>query len=147
VANLIHQALDTQGPSSPPPDTPLTLLQNGRLPDFQSFHRQLDTAKSFDPDIFFNYILLTEEVGEVASKLIKIWGQTKRLIGDGRSPAEAHQLALDKYRPKLRGELADLLAYIIKLANYAEIDLEKAYLEKMQLNIGRTWPKTRTLPD
>ncbi|MCC6603314.1 MAG: deoxynucleoside kinase [Anaerolineae bacterium] len=147
VANLIHQALDTQGPSSPPPDTPLTLLQNGRLPDFQSFHRQLDTAKNFDPDLFFNYILLTEEVGEVASRLIKIWGQTKRLIGDGRSPAEAHQLALDKYRPKLRGELADLLAYVIKLANYAEIDLEKAYLEKMQLNIGRTWPKTRTLPD
>ena len=147
VAALIQQALDAQGPSTPPADAPLKLLQNGRLPDFQTFHRQLDTAKSFDPDLFFNYILLTEEVGEVASELVKIWGETKQLVGDGRTPDEAHQLALDKHRPKLRRELADLLAYTLKIANYAGIDLEKAYLEKMQTNIGRTWPKERTLPD
>ena len=146
VATLIQQALDAQGPSTPPADTPLKLLQNGRLPDFQTFHRQLDTAKSFDPDLFFNYILLTEEVGEVASELVKIWGETKQLVGDGRTPDEAHQLALDKHRPRLRSELADLLAYTLKIANYAGIDLEKAYLEKMQTNIGRTWPKERTLP-
>ena len=63
------------------------------------------------------------------------------------SPAEAHQLSLDKHRSKLRNELADLLAYTLKLANYASIDLEKAYLEKMQKNVGRNWPKERTLPD
>jgi NTP pyrophosphatase (non-canonical NTP hydrolase) len=122
------------------------LLQNGRLPDYQSFHRQLDSSKGFDPDLFFNYILLTEEVGEVASELIKIWGETKQLAGDGRSTSEAHQLALDKHRPRLRSELADLLVYTLKLANYAGIDLEKAYLEKMRKNIGREWPQERTLP-
>lgn len=146
VASLIHQALNEQGPSRPTTDTPLKLLQNGRLPDFQTFHHQLDTAKNFDPDLFFNYILLTEEVGEVASELVKIWGEAKQMVGDGRSLEEAHQLSLDKHRPKLRGELADLLAYTLKIANYAGIDLEKAYLEKMQANIGRTWPKERTLP-
>jgi NTP pyrophosphatase (non-canonical NTP hydrolase) len=46
----------------------------------------------------------------------------------------------------LRNELADLLAYILKLANYTGIDLEQAYLEKMGHNIGRDWPSERTLP-
>ncbi|MEZ4589908.1 MAG: deoxynucleoside kinase [Chloroflexota bacterium] len=147
VAELIAQHLAAQAPSSPPADTPLNLLQNGRLPDFQSFHRQLDSSKGFDPDIFFNYILLTEEIGEVASDLIKIWGEAKQLVGNGRSPEEAHQLALETHRATLRSELADVLAYTLKLANYAGIDLEKAYLEKMQQNIGRSWPKERTLPN
>jgi NTP pyrophosphatase (non-canonical NTP hydrolase) len=146
AADLIEQKLAEQAPSSPPAIAPLTLLQNGRLPDFQRFHRQLDSSKGFDPDLFFNYILLTEEVGEVASELIKIWGETKQLAGDGRSTSEAHQLALDKHRPRLRSELADLLVYTLKLANYAGIDLEKAYLEKMRKNIGREWPQERTLP-
>ena len=147
VADLIQKTLAAQAPSSPPVGTPLTLLQNGRLPDFQTFHRQLDINKGFDPDLFFNYILLTEEVGEVASELVKIWGETKQLAANGRTTDESHQMALEKHRPKLRSELADLLAYTLKIANYAGIDLEKAYLEKMQKNIGRQWPKERTLPE
>ena len=146
VADLIEKTLVEQAPSRPPADTPLTLLQNGRLPDFQTFHRQLDNSKGFDPDLFFNYILLTEEMGEIAKELVKIWGDGKRLVADGRSAQEAHQLAIDSHRTKLRSELADLFAYTLKLANYTGIDLEKAYLEKMQKNIGRNWPKERTLP-
>ncbi|WP_420630688.1 deoxynucleoside kinase [Candidatus Leptofilum sp.] len=146
VADLIEKTLAEQAPSRPPADMPLTLLQNGRLPDFQTFHRQLDSRKGFDPDLFFNYILLTEEMGEIAKELVKIWGDGKRLVADGRSAKEAHQLAIESHRAKLRNELADLLAYTLKLANYTGIDLEKAYLEKMQKNIGRSWPKERTLP-
>ena len=146
VAELIQKTLAEQAPGIRPAETPLSLLQNGRLSDFQTFHRQLDSSKGFDPDIFFNYILLTEEIGEVASDLIKIWGEAKQLVGNGRSPEEAHKLALESHRATLRSELADVLAYTLKLANYAGIDLEKAYLEKMQKNIGRSWPKERTLP-
>ncbi|MCP5096853.1 MAG: hypothetical protein GY943_14985 [Chloroflexi bacterium] len=118
------------------------MLQNGRLPDFQQFHKQLDENKGFDPDIFFNYILLTEEIGEVASELIAIWRDARKLMQDGRSTPDAHQDALTRHRAALRSELADVLAYTIKLANYADIDLEQAYLEKMQTNIGRSWPNT-----
>ena len=146
VADLIEKTLAEQAPSSPPSDTPLTLLQNGRLPDFQTFHRQLDSSKGFDPDLFFNYILLTEEMGEIAKELVKIWGDGKRLMADGRSAQEAHQKAIDSHRAKLRSELADLLAYTIKLANYTGVNLEQAYLEKMQKNISRSWSKERTLP-
>ncbi|MCP4419437.1 MAG: deoxynucleoside kinase [Chloroflexi bacterium] len=146
VAKLIETSLAAQTNGSPPTIPQQTLLQNGRLPDFQAFHRQLDNSKAFDPDLFFNYILLTEEVGEIASELIKIWGDAKRLVADGHSNTEAHQAAIAKNRVSLGNELADLLAYTLKLANYANIDLEQAYLAKMQKNIGRHWAKERTLP-
>jgi NTP pyrophosphatase (non-canonical NTP hydrolase) len=40
--------------------------------------------------------------------------------------------------------LADCLAYVIKLANYAEVDLHAAYVHKMKRNLTREWhPKIR----
>ena len=64
VANRIQAALAQQTPA---PDglaqSQTELLQQGRLTAFQQFHRQLDADKQFDPDLFLNYILLTEEIG------------------------------------------------------------------------------------
>lgn len=42
-------------------------------------------------------------------------------------------------RDVLAEELADCLAYLVKLANYAGVDLEAAYLAKMRRNLGREW--------
>ncbi|MCA9920816.1 MAG: deoxynucleoside kinase, partial [Anaerolineales bacterium] len=66
VSQKIEQTLAAQAPAASPAEKQMKLLQNGRLSDFQTFHQQLDAAKSFDPDLFFNYILLTEEMGEIA---------------------------------------------------------------------------------
>ncbi len=144
VTTLVRAALDHHAPQSPTgAEAQTRLLQQSKLAAYQEFHRQLDSSKGFDPDLFFNYILLTEEVGEIASELVQIWREGKRLEEDGRSPVAARQEALNRYRPSLRGELADLFAYTLKLANYAGIDLEQAYLEKMRQNIGRDWPATR----
>lgn len=145
AADRIKETLAAQAPPRPPAQTQLKLLEDGRLPAFQAFHRQLDESKGFDPDLFFNYILLVEEIGEVGSELVKIWGDAARFRADGRPATEAHQEAIEKHRATLRGELADLLAYTLKVANYTGIDLEQAYLEKMKKNIGRTWPDERTL--
>jgi NTP pyrophosphatase (non-canonical NTP hydrolase) len=35
--------------------------------------------------------------------------------------------------------MADVLAYLLKLANYTGVDLEAAYLEKMAINRQRIW--------
>jgi len=35
--------------------------------------------------------------------------------------------------------MADCLAYLVKLANYAGIDLQEAYLTKMRQNLERRW--------
>ena len=85
-------------------------------------------------------------MGEIAKEMVGIWGDTKRFVADGRLSDEARKESLDKHRAGLRAELADLLAYTLKLANYADIDLEQAYLEKMRTNIGREWREDRTLP-
>lgn len=146
VVAQIDAALREQTPRQRPQQLQADLLSQGQIASFQEFHRHLDQSKHFDPDIFFNYILLTEEMGEIASELVAIWRETKRLVADGRESEEAHSKSLDKHRAALRTELADLLAYTLKLANYAGIDLEKAYLDKMQANIGREWLEERSLP-
>lgn len=122
------------------------LLEGGRLSAYQQFHQHLDDSKHFDPDLFFNYILLAEEMGELATELVKVWGDSKRLANDGRAAEDAHQEAINKHRVNLRSELADLLAYTLKLANYTGVDLEQAYLDKMRQNASRDWPGARTLP-
>lgn len=43
----------------------------------------------------------------------------------------------------LRGELADVALYLLQLASVAEIDLEKAILDKIEANWDRTWSEER----
>ncbi len=140
VIQQINGALEDRAPGPRAVDLPSDLLDQGQLAAYQKFHRHVDESKQFDPDLFFNYMLLTEEVGEVARELVAVWRETKRLVAGGRLAAEARKESLDKYRATLRAELADLLAYTLKVANYAGIDLEQAYVEKMRTNIGREWP-------
>lgn len=147
VGQKIELALLEQTPQTNVYSVENQLLEDGRIASYQQFHNRLDEMKNFDPDLFFNYILLTEELGEVAKYLVKIWGETNHLVQAGRSSAEAHQEALNRSRSGLRGELADLLAYTIKLANYAGIDLDRAYRDKMRQNMDRNWPQDRTLPN
>lgn len=93
-----------------------------RLTDFQRFHTHLDQEKGFPTDLLFNFMLMQEEVGELAKALKKLWlSQTT------------------DHRAKVREELADVLAYVLKIANYTGIDLEEAYLEKMAINKQRIW--------
>ncbi|MCP4426506.1 MAG: deoxynucleoside kinase [Chloroflexi bacterium] len=146
VVNLIKDALAQQTTAPAESDqAQISLLQQGHLSAYQQFHRHLDASKEFDPDLFFNYILLTEEMGEIASELVKIWRDMKQMTGNGRLTAEAQHEAVNKRRDALSGELADLLAYLLKLANYTGIDLEAAYQEKMKRNLDRDWTTKETL--
>ena len=97
-----------------------------RLPDFQAFHRYLDEAKGFNTDLLFNMVKLQEEVGELSQAVAKHWSGIQR--GE-----------VDIARHALQGELSDVLAYILKIANYTDIDLEEAYLTKMAVNRKRNW--------
>jgi len=99
------------------------------LQECQAFHRWLDEQKGFSNDLPANVMLLVEEVGEVA-KAVRSYLKGGRL-GD----SQEQELARDH----LREELADCLAYIAKLANYTDIDLERAYVEKMRYNMTRVW--------
>ncbi|GIK66522.1 MAG: hypothetical protein BroJett018_43160 [Chloroflexota bacterium] len=97
-----------------------------RLGDFQRFHRALDKAKNFNPDLFLNFVLLQEEIGEMARAVVQHWKTGQQ----DREPIPSE---------KLRLEMADVLAYLLKIANYTGVDLETAYLEKMAVNRQRMW--------
>jgi NTP pyrophosphatase (non-canonical NTP hydrolase) len=98
------------------------------LGDMQAFHVELDRAKEFDVDMFRNIAYLVGELGEVVAAA----RQFKRAAGTAEE---------QEAREHLGEELADCLAYLLKLANYAGIDLQSAYVAKMRRNVGRTWPK------
>lgn len=110
-----------------------------RLPDFQRWHRALDADKGFLTDFYFNYIALTEEMGELGRVLKDAWRTQEALYAQLGNRREAQDRALQERLPAIREELADLLAYVLKLSNYAGVDLEEAYLEKMHRNEGRVW--------
>jgi NTP pyrophosphatase (non-canonical NTP hydrolase) len=57
----------------------------------------------------------------------------------GQPEQQARETALRKQKQVLESELADCMAYLLKMANYAEIDLEAAYLAKMNFNRTREW--------
>jgi NTP pyrophosphatase (non-canonical NTP hydrolase) len=96
--------------------------------DWQSFHESLDREKGFDTDILRNVAYLSAEIGEVVAAIRDL----KRANNESE---------IETARESLGDELADCLAYILKLSNYAGIDLQAAYTRKMQQNLVRTWRK------
>lgn len=111
------------------------------LRDFQEFHRWLDRVKGLEADPWVNFMLLTGEVGEVAAVLKRVrWRAAALGQAAGGPDGEALAQALAEHRPLLGEELADCLAFLLKLANNAGVDLQAAYLAKMRRNLDREWP-------
>jgi NTP pyrophosphatase (non-canonical NTP hydrolase) len=108
------------------------------LHDFQEFHRWLDEKNDFNTDIYLNMVLLSGEIGELAQVLKQVHFMTnssRKEQGQVKTRAEA----LAAQHDNLGQELADCLAYLLKLANYTGVDLQAAYLKKMSRNLSRTW--------
>jgi NTP pyrophosphatase (non-canonical NTP hydrolase) len=138
-----------EGIGLPRPQALLEELEAGphRLTDFQEFHMSLDAEKGFDPDPYLNFIGLSEEIGELAQVLKTMWSRQAKLQHNGTSTDQARRLVLGQHRTAIQDELADCLAYLLKLSNYAGIDLEAAYLEKMQINSRRRWEDGQAIDD
>lgn len=119
----------------------LRVLETGpqRLTDFQQFHISLDAEKAFDTDLFLNFILLSEEIGELARVFRKTWEREQALKAEGASIHTARFEAVEANRQEFQGGLADCFAYLLKISNYAGVDLEQAYIEKMTINTNRHW--------
>ncbi|MBN2501224.1 MAG: MazG-like family protein [Anaerolineales bacterium] len=94
------------------------------LRNLQAFHISLDQDKSFDTDVIRNVAYLTAELGEVMGAI--------RELKRGESAPETA-------RAHIGEELADCLAYVLKLENYLDVDLQDAYIQKMQTNLARIW--------
>ena len=130
ISRLIAGTLERVAPRRAP-DAQLRELQQGRVAAFQQFQLDREAGNGHALDPLTHYLLLVEEVGELATALLRV-ANAARQPGDPLTLQEA----LEANRPALREELADLLAHLLKLANDAGIDLEQAYLDKMRLQLA-----------
>ncbi len=93
--------------------------------DYQELLRQLVVERGFDketvPEVF---LLLTEEVGELAKAIRKHHGMK---VDDA---SHKHDIA---------EEAADVLWLLLDLCNRLDIDLEQAFRDKETKNQQRTW--------
>jgi NTP pyrophosphatase (non-canonical NTP hydrolase) len=93
------------------------------LPDYQAHIAKLVVERGYDketiPEVF---LLLTEEVGELAKAIRRTHGMK---IGDHSK------------RRELEDELADIFWLLLDLCNRHNIDLEKAFIHKEAKNASR----------
>lgn len=79
-----------------------------------------------------NYMLLTTEVGEVAEEFRAVFNNTNKLIKDeGYGEEEAFIISKGLYKESIGKELSDCIAYIVKFANYFDIDIDNSFYGKM----------------
>jgi NTP pyrophosphatase (non-canonical NTP hydrolase) len=110
------------------------LLRGQSLSEYQRFQVELDRVKGLDTNLYFNFMGLIQEMGQLSRALSEMWRvQTSPKTTDSPQPAyQKREQSLVKH--SLEQALADCMAYLLKLANYSGIDLERAYLDKIQVD-------------
>ena len=111
-----------------------------RLGDFQRWHLALDREKAslgergagLLGNLYFNFMGLTKEVGDLGAKLGEIWASQEEFYRKVGNRQEALARAIQEHLPELRQGLADCLAFLLRLANDTSIDLEEAFLDEMK---------------
>lgn len=103
----------------------LSLKQNPTLQDFQKYVREMVEERGFDKEnVQQIFMLFLEECGEMAKAARKTAGM--------KTDSNSEQFHLDN-------EIADVFIYLLDICNYFNIDLEKAFREKEELNKKRIW--------
>lgn len=98
---------------------------NPTLPQLQTYIKDLCAERGWDNNsVEQTFLLFTEEVGELA-KAIR---NKKGLYTESGK---------DKF--ELEEEFADVLNYLLDLANQLGVDVEEAFAKKNKLNDSREW--------
>jgi NTP pyrophosphatase (non-canonical NTP hydrolase) len=101
------------------------LKSNPTLPDYQTYVLELEEERGFShQDVIEKCLMLGEEVGELFKAVRK---------------AEKIKLDHNSKITSISEELADVLIFLCSIANKFEIDLEKAFREKEEINKTRSW--------
>ena len=109
-----------------------TIEPGSRLQDLQRFHRAVDRASRSQGDLFVDCLGLASRVGELATSLRLIWEREDQLLPQVGNRSEARDRALEAVGAELQGGLADALSSLIRIANHAGVDLESAYLSRVE---------------
>ena len=103
----------------------LSLKNNPELKDFQQYVQDLVEERGFENvTVSETFMLLTEEVGEMAKAARK----STNMLTDKSSR-----------EPDLELEIADVFIFLLNICNRFEVDLEKAFRDKEEINKTRIW--------
>lgn len=102
------------------------------LLDYQRWHQALDQGHGLNSELFFNLLGLQARVGELSTKVMRLMTRQRALQQDGMTVPQAQATAVAEHRDLFCAELSECLSWLFKLANQAEVDLEAAYLQKIQ---------------
>jgi NTP pyrophosphatase (non-canonical NTP hydrolase) len=103
----------------------LYLKENPKLSDFQNYVADMVKERGFDHESLGDiFMLFLEECGEMAKAARKAHG----IKTDANS--KIHDL---------NQEIADVFIYLLDICNKFNVDLEKAFRDKEEINKKRTW--------
>jgi len=103
----------------------LKLKNKATLYDFQNYVKEMENERAFsEQTVLQKCLMLGEEVGELFKAVRKI----ENIKVDANSKIGS----IDE-------ELADIFIYLCAIANRYNIDLEKAFREKEEINKLRVW--------
>ncbi|MGH2516276.1 MAG: MazG nucleotide pyrophosphohydrolase domain-containing protein [Ktedonobacterales bacterium] len=102
------------------------LKDNPTLKDLQHYLDVICQERGWTKDSpSEKFVLFIEEVGELAKAM-------RKAAGLYEERAKHRDIALEE-------EFADVLSYLLDLANCFQVDLEDAFRAKDQVNQSRTW--------
>jgi NTP pyrophosphatase (non-canonical NTP hydrolase) len=97
------------------------------LQDLQQYVKEIALQRGWNKNNAYElFLLFAEEVGELAKAIRKHQGLYT-------------ELAKENTQPQLEEEFADVLNYLLDLANLFQVDLEKAFRNKETVNAQRKW--------
>lgn len=106
-----------------------SLNQKPTLNDFQQYVRELEKERGFtDQTVLQRCLMLGEEMGELFQAIRK---------------EENMKIDHNSKFGSIEEELADIFIFMCSIANRYNIDLEKAFREKEEINKKRIWNKSK----
>lgn len=108
-------------------ESKLFLKEKPTIQDFQKYVLDLENERGFTKDVLKNCLMLGEEVGELFKAIRK--GTNLQIDHNSKFGS------IDE-------ELADVLILVCAVANKFDIDLEKAFRDKEEINKKRIWSKS-----
>ncbi|MGN4637241.1 hypothetical protein [Bacillus cereus group sp. MYBK34-1] len=97
-----------------------------------NYHIKDSSYEHSKTSLLMNHMLLTTEVAEIAELLRELFVTTEKKLSEGYSEDEAFQFAKDQISVELGKEIADCLAYLCKLSNFFDRDMEDDFYSKME---------------
>jgi NTP pyrophosphatase (non-canonical NTP hydrolase) len=102
------------------------LTEHPTLPDLQQYLNDICQERGWTKDTpTEKFMLFVEEVGELAKAM-------RKTVGLYDEAAKRRDVSLDE-------EFADVLSYLLDLANCYGVNLETAFRAKEQVNQSRVW--------